>query len=98
MPGAFLTDDLPGFFDTNEFGIAATFDATSIKVIFDRAFIAQEVNGEVDIQSTEPIAFCRTSDVSSAAQGDTIVIDSTTYTITGVEDDNTGITILRLRV
>ena len=39
---------------------------------------------------------CRTSHVSSAVEGDALVIGSTNYTVRDVIDDDTGMTTLML--
>ena len=56
-----------------------------------------DVGGAVEVSGSNPIAYCRSSDVSAAVQDSTIVIDSTTYTVIDVENDETGMTLLRLR-
>jgi expansin (peptidoglycan-binding protein) len=43
--------------------------------------------GEVDIESNTPTALCKTSDVSSVAHGDALVVNSTTYSVVGVQAD-----------
>jgi hypothetical protein len=101
MAGSFLTSDLADLLQTTEFATASTFGAATINVILDREYIGQDLaTGEVAIESTAPIAYCRSADVSSASQGDTITIPSggTAYTVVGVEPDFTGMTLLRLRV
>ena len=44
----------------------------------------------------DPRFVCRTSDVASAANGDTLVASGTTYTIRSAENDGTGVTTLVL--
>lgn len=97
MAGAFLTDDLTDLFQADDFASAATFGGSTINVIFDAEFIGVEVGGEVQVESSQPICYAPTSSVSSAAHGSTITIDGVSYTVTGREDDNTGVTMLRLR-
>ena len=98
MPGQFLTDDLDGFLQTDDFASAATFDGSTINVILDREFLAQTVNGEVGIESTRPIVHCKASDVESATHGDRIKIGTQRYRIDGIEPDNTGFTVMVLSV
>ena len=43
-----------------------------------------EDEGEVGVESSAPIAQARTSDVSNIAQGDTLLISGTTYTVVEV--------------
>ena len=96
MPGSFLTDDIAMVLQTGDFATEATFDSSTINVIFDQAFVEQDAAGSVQVEGYVPMVYCQTSDVSSAAHGDSIVIDSTTYTIVEIENDRTGMTMLRL--
>ena len=48
------------------------------------------------VVDADPQFVCRTSDVSSAAEGDALVTGSTNYTIRDVIDDGTGMTTLML--
>ena len=89
--------DLAGYFDTNANGSAATItidgSGSSIDVIFNKEFF--EIPGnEVGVQSSQPMFYCRSSDVTNVEQGDTIQVDSITYNIVSVEPDNTGVTVL----
>ena len=89
--------DLAGYFDTNANGSAATItidgSGSSIDVIFNKEFF--EIPGnEVGVQSSPPVFYCRSSDVTNVEQGDTIQVDSITYNIVSVEPDNTGVTVL----
>lgn len=71
--------------------------AASIKVIFDNQYQTIELlDGGVGVESTSPSILCRTSDISGVKHGDTLVISGTTYYITGVQPDGTGITRLML--
>ena len=97
MAGAFLLTDLPNFFDDNDFADIATIGAAKIKVVFENAFVGQDVGGSVDVDEGIPVAHAITSDVVGVSNGATIIIDSVTFTIAGREDDNTGVTTLRLR-
>ena len=58
----------------------------------------EETAGDATVQSSSPVAQVRTTDVPSVVQGDTLAIDSVTYTIVEVSPDNEGMTQLRLRV
>jgi hypothetical protein len=81
--------------------------STTINIILDEEFL--EADGEsVNVETTIPIAYCRTIDVSSARHGDTLVVDATqdldgntikaatTYKVIETMPDKTGITMLRL--
>ena len=57
-----------------------------------------EASGDVTVESSQPVAVVRSTDVPSVVQGDTLAIDSVTYSIIEVSPDNEGMTQLRLRV
>lgn len=86
--------DLGDFFKTADFAVAATYTATgesaaTINVLFDAPFNSIPLEtGERDIESNTPTALCQTTDVSAAAHGDVIVINSTTYHVVGVQADS----------
>ena len=97
MAGAFLTDDLTDLFQADDFASSATFGGSTINVILDREYLGVDVGGEVQVESNSPILYAATTDVATAAHGSTIAIGGVTYTVIGREDDNTGVTMLRLR-
>ena len=66
----------------------------TISCIFDGAYI--EVSQETGVESTSPVALCRTSDVSDAAHGLDMVINTVSYKIRGVLPTGDGFTELKL--
>lgn len=89
------------FFDTDDFGVAATYtpdggSPTTVNGIFDNEFFEVGAGGEVAVAMEQPRFTCKTSDVSSAAEGDAITINSIDYIIRVVQIDGTGITVLVL--
>lgn len=70
--------------------------ATDITAIFDNAYQAVDAGGTIAFAVSQPKIMCRTADVSSAQEGDTIVYNSTTYTMTIVMDDGTGMSEIML--
>ena len=60
------------------------------------AVSAVDLGGRVGVTANDPQFVCRTSDVSSAAEGDALVTGSTNYTIRDVIYDGTGMTTLIL--
>lgn len=70
--------------------------ATDITAIFDNAYQAVDAGGTIAFAVSQPKIMCRTSDVSSAQEGDSIVYNSTTYTMTIVMDDGTGMSEIML--
>ena len=97
------TDDMRLQF-LKDFGVTdATFTDTSagttatITALLRNEYLEVEVEGEFGVESSSPIAQARTYDVSNIAQGDTLLINGTTYTIVEVQLDVEGMTNLRLR-
>ena len=93
--------ELAIFFDADDFGVAASYtpqggSAVTINGIFDNEFFEVAAGGEVAVAMEQPRFACRTSDVSSAAEGDSITINSINYTIRVVQSDGTGVTVLVL--
>lgn len=86
-----FTEDLTVFFRNADFALAATYDgATTIQVIFDRAYLSQL--GVV--AGTNPVALCPASSVAADPTGKTLVISGTTYTIRGFEPQDDGAVLL----
>lgn len=95
--GNLITSDLDIFFSSDGFAVQATYEGRIINVIFDSEYQALEMlGGGVGVESSSPSALCKTSDVSNAKHGDTLTISGTTYYVTGVQPDGTGITRLLL--
>ena len=87
-----------------DFGISdATLTDTSagssstITALLKNEYSLEDVGGEVGVETSTPVAIVRSSDVNNVAQGDTIAISGTTYTIVEVQPDGEGMTNLRLR-
>lgn len=91
------------FLSTSDFAQTATFtpsggSSSTISGIFDAADGLVDLGGRVGITSDSPQFHCRTSDVSSAAEGDALVTGGVTYAVRDVIDDGTGMTTLMLEV
>jgi hypothetical protein len=89
-------DDRAIFVSVNDFGVAATYNGGIILGIFDNDFIEADAGGGVTFALQQPRFHCRTADVSSAAEGDALVVGGVNYTIRVVQDDGTGMTMLVL--
>jgi len=89
-------DDRAIFVGVDDFGVAATYNATTINGIFDNDFVEVDAGVGVGFALQQPRFVCRTADVSTAAEGDTITINAVAYTIRIVQDDGTGMTTLVL--
>ena len=91
------------FLSTDDFGQSATYtpnggSASTISGIFDAGDGLVDLGGRVGVTSGDPVFHCRTSDVSSAAEGDALVTGGNDYTIRDVIDDATGMTDLMLEL
>lgn len=90
------------FFRTDDFAENVTYYAVSgsgtgsvIPAIFDSDYQESNVGG-VLYQNAAPRVTVRTSDVPSGSVGSLIIRGSTTYRVTTIDDDGTGITVLHL--
>ena len=86
-----MLTDLDNIMNADEFGIAAVVDGDAVTGIFDNNYV--EIEG---VSGTYPVLTCKTSDVSGAAQGDVVTVNSTSYRIASVQPDGTGVTQLVL--
>lgn len=70
MPGSFLADDMPAFFDAAEFADTATFEGSAGTVTgnFDRAFDLAALGG-VDVATIAPAFSLPTASVPADAKG-----------------------------
>jgi hypothetical protein len=70
--------------------------STTIVGIFDEPQASRNATDLIDITIPSPQFVCRTADVPLAADGDEIIIRSTTYTVRVVLTDGTGVSTLIL--
>lgn len=84
------------FVEIDDFAVAATYNGGTVNGIFDKEYLELDSGGSVAFAVNQPRFVCQTSDVSSAAEGDAIVISGTNYVIRVVQDDGTGMTTLVL--
>ena len=96
------TDDMRLQF-LKDFGVTdATFSDTTdgtiatITTLLRNEYLEVEVEGEVGVKSSAPFALARTSDVPNIAQGDTLLISDTIYTVVEIQLEGEGMTDLRL--
>jgi hypothetical protein len=98
------SDDRADFLNTSDFGLAGTYtpdggSASTVNGIFDKPSSTIPLDtGEVDVDSNTPTFVCETSDVASAASGDTLTVSSVGYTVIGVQEDGQGMTNLVLEL
>lgn len=86
------------FLAVDDFGTAASYGGGTVNGIFDNDFIEVETGAGVGVALQQPRFQCRTADVPTAAEGDSITINSIAYTIRIVQDDGTGMTVLVLEL
>jgi len=89
-------EDLDAYFDPDEFGVTArwSFNGSLVNGIFDAAY----VDPLGLFEGSAPVFIARASAFDDdLAQGQTLRIDSTTYTIAEVRPDGTGVVTVRLR-
>ena len=79
------------------FGDTSAGSSSTITALLSRAYFAESV-GDQTVESSQPVAQVRSSDVPSVVQGDTLTISSVGYTIVEVMPDNESMTKLRLRL
>ena len=68
----------------------------TITTLLRNEYLEVEVEGEVGIVSIAPSALAPTSDVPNIAQGGTLLISDTIYTVVEIQLDCEGMTDLRL--
>jgi hypothetical protein len=94
-----IDPDIAAFYSTDVYGVSATFThgvtVATIVVIFDRAGAMVTVGG-IEAQTAAPQARCKATDVSTAANGDTLAIGGTTYYVSRSEPLNNDETLLHL--
>ena len=92
--------DIDLFFQTADFAETVAYtpeggSPANIPVIFDMPYALTSVQG-VTYQNAHPTCLAKTSDVSTATSGATIVRGAVTYYVVDVQPDGTGITNLVL--
>jgi len=79
-----------------DFGVTVTLGGSNITAIFEHDHTPVDAGGEVQFSIQQAMIMCRTSDVSSAVEGTTAVINSTNYVVTDIQPDGQGMTMLVL--
>ncbi len=82
--------DLPAMFA--DFGIPATVGGVALTALFDDEY-ATALDA---VAGSAPVLMVQTSDVPAVALGAAVLLDSTSYTVIGIQPDGTGITRLVL--
>ena len=96
-----IADDLAAILNVEEFATAATYTPSGgagviINGIFDNETVPVETGGFVPVHEEQPRFTCRTQDVSSISDADTLVVNAVTYNVRVWVHDGTGVTVLQL--
>jgi len=70
--------------------------STAVEGIFSKDYL-DAGEGSVSFESSTPAFVCQAADVPAIARADTFLINGTTYSVTGIEPDGTGLVLLKLR-
>lgn len=97
-------ETLTHFTNDRDFGVSATFtdvsagSSATVKGIFDNESALVEASG-IEVEATAPRFTCALSDVSSAIENDTFLINSVTYRMSGplIKDEVSGTATIILK-
>lgn len=82
---AFVDADMPGY-------VQATVDGIVVDALFRHNYAAG-----LDISGSAPSLLLPSSSAASATNGTSVVVGGVSYTVSSVEADGTGMTLLRLQ-
>jgi hypothetical protein len=91
-----LAADLATMMNVDEFAVSVTYSGGTIKGIFDNETVPVDAGGYVSVHQEQPRLTCRTADVPSIAEDQTMVISGVTYKIRAWIHDGTGVTVVQL--
>lgn len=86
-----FAEDLSPFFNTAELATAATLDGAAVAGIFDNAYAES-----FEMATRMPMFMLPTASAASATLASVLVIGGTSYRVTSVQPDGTGVTTLML--
>lgn len=66
-------------------------DGVSVWAVFRNAYFES-----LEVSGSQPVASCRSSDVSAVTRSSIVVSNGITYRVAVIEPDGTGMTLLRL--
>lgn len=90
-----FAENLPTFFDLDEFGITAVLDGVEVVGIFDNAYDASAI-AVGDIAGSIPAFTLPTASVPARPTGKFLVVNGKTYKVVEHRPDGTGVSVLRL--
>lgn len=79
-----------------DFGVDVVADGSTIKGIFEHEHDSEFAGGTVSFSIQSAMVHCRSTDVSTVGQGETVTVDGNSYAVTDVQPDGTGMTVLHL--
>jgi hypothetical protein len=88
--------DLSTIMNVDEFAVSVSYDGGTITGIFDNETVPVDAGGFAQVHQEQPRLTCRTTDIPSITEGQTMVISGTTYTIRAWVHDGTGVTEVQL--
>jgi hypothetical protein len=91
-----LAADLTTLMNIDEFAVAVTYSGGTINGIFDNETVPVEAGGFVSVHQEQPRLTCKTSDLPSIAEDQSMVISGVTYKIRAWIHDGTGVTVVQL--
>ena len=96
------TTDRLAMLSSDDFGIAITLFPTlsterDIVGIFDSDHLEVDL-GVSSVSTREPMVMVQTEDVTDVDQDDALIANGITYTVTDIQPDGTGITVLMLNL
>jgi hypothetical protein len=97
-----IDEDLGAFFDTDDFGTAATWfsggigSGAEVFGIFSNGFASPGL-GPLAAADAEITFRCAAADVTGVARGDTLKVSGTTYRLVEPRPDGTGLVLLVLK-
>lgn len=80
----------------NDFGVDVDNGTSTIKAIFDNPHQEVSVGGEVPFSIQECYITARSADLSDIAQGSSLTISGSSYVVTDIQPDGTGMSIVTL--
>jgi len=91
-----LNDDLATIMNLDEFAVAVTYNGGTINGIFDNETIPVDAGGYAPIHQEQPRLICRTVDLPSIAEGQTMTISAQVYVIRAWIHNGVGETTIQL--
>ena len=85
----------------NTMGKSATYTPTNgspkkITILFDNEYTGMDLVAGT-VSTTGPAAYCKSADVDGVQKGDSMTVDSVSYTVQDDQPDGTGMVILILK-